>query len=222
MVSETEEQPVAPGRRAVLGEGKPPRHVSVLVGLTVVVLIGFVILRPRKLPPVETPSAPVPAVATASSAADQLASAMAELQALPPIEPLPLAKLHEALEGAGSSDKGYKLPDGKLPPALPPDAPRVVRIGVVLVRYQGSQLAPSNAPSREDALTRAQTLATIAKADFATAVRGGDQGSAADIGAVQRGILEPGTQYVVFTLPVGATSEILDTPRGFWIVKRLK
>ena len=41
-------------------------------------------------------------------------------------------------------------------------------------------------------------------------------------GAVQRGILEPGTQYVVFTLPVGSTSEILDTPRGFWIVKRLK
>jgi hypothetical protein len=147
---------------------------------------------------------------------------MAELQALPPIEPLPLGKIHEALEGAGSSDKGYKLPDGRVPPPLAADAPRVVRIGVVLIRYQGSQLAPASAPSRDDALARAQTLATIAKADFASAVRGGDQGSAADIGAVQRGILEPGTQYVVFGLPVGGTSEILDTPRGFWIVKRLK
>jgi hypothetical protein len=195
--------------------------VSVLVGLAMLVILGAVILRPRRMPAEAAHAAP-PAMSSGPTPADQLASAMADLQALPAAEPLPLAKIHEALEGAGNSDKGYKLPDGSAPPALPADAPRVVRIGVVLVRYQGSQLAPANAPSREDAFGRAQTLATIAKADFATAVRGGDQGSTADIGAVQRGILEPGTQYVVFTLPVGGTSEILDTPRGFWIVKRLK
>ncbi|MGZ3418021.1 MAG: peptidylprolyl isomerase [Polyangiales bacterium] len=220
-MSELDPPEVAPARRAVLGEGKPPRHVSILVGLAMLVMLGLVILRPRRAR-TEAPPSPPAVAPTGPSPADQLASAMAELQALPAAEPLPLSKIHEALEGAGNSDKGYKLPDGKAPPPLPADAPRIVRIGVVLVRYQGSQLAPANAPSRDDALTRAQTLATIAKADFATAVRGGDSGSTGDIGAVERGILEPGTQYVVFTLPVGSISEILDTPRGFWIVKRLK
>ena len=65
-------------------------------------------------------------------------------------------------------------------------------------------------------------VAELAKTDFAAAVKGGDQGSALDIGAVHRGILEPGTQYVVFTLPPGSVSEVLDTPRGFWIVRRIR
>ena len=218
-----EEQEVlepAPARPRALDQ-RPPRILSILLGLALLVVLALAVFKPRRIVPEPTP-APLPAAPTGPSPADQLASAMAELQALPAAESLPLSKIHEALEGAGSNDKGFKLPDGRPPPALPPDAPRAVRIGLVLIRYQGSQLTPANAPSRDDALTRAQTLATIAKADFATAVRGGDPGSSADIGAVQRGILEPGTQYVVFTSAVGSVSEILDTPRGFWIVKRLK
>jgi hypothetical protein len=195
--------------------------VTVLVGLGMLVLLAFVIVRPRRAQP-ESSTPPASPVASGANPADQLASAMAELQALPPVEPLPLSKIHAALENAGSSDKGYKLPDGKDPPPLPDGAPRAIRIGVVLVRYQGSQLAPLDAPSRDDALARAKVLATLAKSDFAAAVHAGDPGSTADIGAVQRGILEPGTQYVTFSLMVGGVSEILETPRGFWIVKRLK
>jgi hypothetical protein len=196
--------------------------VSIVVGIALIAICALVIFKRRV--PVASESAPSSGapVSSGPSPADQLASAMTELQALPLQDPLPLDKIHEALEGAGATDKGYKLPDGSPPPKLPEGTPRAVRIGVVLVAYQGAQLAPANAPTRDEALNRAKTLATIAKADFAAAVRGGDVGSAADLGAVQRGILEPGTQYVVFTLPVGAISDVLDTPRGFWIVKRLK
>jgi hypothetical protein len=98
----------------------------------------------------------------------------------------------------------------------------MVRFGVVLVKYHGAQLAPDAAPARGVCLERARTLARLARDDFPAAVRGGDKGSREDVGTVRRGVLEPGTEYVLFTLPVGGTSEVLDTPRGFWIVRRIK
>ncbi len=208
--------------REVLAEGRPSRQTSVLVGVAMLAALVFVLFL-RKPPRVVPVPAPPPAPPMSSvNAADQLSSAMAELEKLPLAEGPPLAKIHEALEGAGASDKGYQLPDGKFPPPLPPDAPRVVRIGVVLVRYQGAQLAPVDAPSRDAALVRAKQLAELAKTDFAAAAKAGDNGSAVDLGAVHRGILEPGTQYVVFTMTPGAVSEVLDTPRGFWIVRRIR
>jgi hypothetical protein len=37
-----------------------------------------------------------------------------------------------------------------------------------------------------------------------------------------RGMLEPYIEYILFSLPKGAVcSEPIDTPRGYWIVKRL-
>lgn len=217
MLSSMDDRP-----RDLLAEDRPSRQTSVLVGVAMLAALFLFIFvrRPPKLAP--APVAPPAPPMSSVNPADQLASAMAELEKLPLAEGPPLAKIHEALEGAGASDKGYQLPDGKFPPPLPADAPRVVRIGVVLVRYQGAQLAPPDAPSRDASLVRAKQLGELAKADFAAAAKAGDTGSAVDLGAVHRGILEPGTQYVVFTLAPGAVSEVLDTPRGFWIVRRIR
>jgi len=33
-------------------------------------------------------------------------------------------------------------------------------------------------------------------------------------------VLEPAVEYAIFTLPVGSVSDPLETPRGYWIVKR--
>ncbi len=208
--------------RALQAEHRPPRNTSVLVGLAALIVLAFYIFRHRPKPDAPLAAPPAPTTTMTVNAADQLASAMAELEKLPIAEGPPLEKIHEALEGAGISDKGYLLPDGKPPPPLPADAPRAIRIGLVLVRYRGAQLAPLDSPPRESALARANQLAALAKTDFAAAVKAGDMGSAADLGAVHRGILEPATQYLLFTLPPGAVSEVLDTPRGYWIVRRIR
>jgi hypothetical protein len=114
------------------------------------------------------------------------------------------------------------MPDGSAPPRLPSDAPRSVELGVVLVRYRGAQLAGDEAPSRDEALVVATRLAKIAQSDFAMAVKQGDVGSAESVGVVRRGVLEPAIEYRLFTLPIGWVSELVDTPRGFWVMKRVR
>ena len=116
---------------------------------------------------------------------------------------------------------GNRMPDGTAVPPLPSGAPRSCEIGVVLIQYTGSEGAPPNARSKKDALDLAQKLASDARSDFHGAVRRGDDGSSDNVGRIQRGILELAVEYFVFTLPVGQVSDPIDTPRGYWIVKRL-
>jgi hypothetical protein len=116
---------------------------------------------------------------------------------------------------------GSRLPDGRLPPPLPEGTPKHIRLGVVLITFAGAQGAPPNSRSKKDALEAAQKLASDARTDFHASVIRGDSGSADDIGHVPRGILELGTEYVAFTMPVGTVSDPLETPRGYWIIKRL-
>lgn len=129
--------------------------------------------------------------------------------------------------GEGASDAGADgaafvfLPDGKRAPALPPTAPKTVSFGVILFSYQGSELAPKGAPSRAEALERARAVVEAAQKDFADAAKKGDRGSTADAGRIPRGILEPAAEYVLFTLPPGQVyQDPVDTPRGWWIVRR--
>jgi parvulin-like peptidyl-prolyl isomerase len=92
---------------------------------------------------------------------------------------------------------------------------------VIQLAYRGAERAPQDAPSREVALENAKALIPAAQKDFDAAVKRGDGASAKDLGRIPRGVLEPEVEYEVFTLQPGeVTSEPLDTPRGYWIVRR--
>jgi hypothetical protein len=116
--------------------------------------------------------------------------------------------------------------DGTPVPGLPLGVPRQVRFGVVLVSYAGAQpSAAEGRPSpraRADARALADKLVASAQQDFHAAVQQGDPGSADDVGHVKLGILEPAPEFVLFTLPVDGVGGPIETPRGFWIVKRLE
>jgi parvulin-like peptidyl-prolyl isomerase len=86
---------------------------------------------------------------------------------------------------------------------------------------EGRALRPSTR-SKADARTLSAKLLAAAEQDFHAAVQQGDTGSADDVGRVKLGILEPAPEYVLFTLGVGAVGGPVDTPRGYWIVKRLE
>jgi hypothetical protein len=119
-----------------------------------------------------------------------------------------------------------KMPDGTPVPAMSANAPKMIRIGVVLITYAGAQPGPlgekPNARSKADAKTLAEKLAGEATTDFHGAVQRGDPGSQDDIGRMKIGFLEPATDFVVFSLGVGQVSGAIDTPRGYWIVKRIE
>lgn len=224
MADDEPSEPVSRARSAKVLDANPSRTTTIAVGAVVVVAFGFLLARGLRHERAST--APViaePAAISSESGEEKLQKAMADLQAVPPNQNADgLTKILEALDDVGPSNVGRKMPDGSDPPPLPKTAPRRIRFGVVLVRYRGAQMAPLDAPSRDDALARAKLLAALAKDDFASAVKSGDVGSIADIGRVKRGVLEPATEYALFTLPVGWVSDVLDTPRGFWIAKRLK
>ncbi len=117
---------------------------------------------------------------------------------------------------------GTLLLSGEAPPAIAGEAPKSVIFGVILVQYKGAQGAPPNARPREEALTLAKALAEEAKTDFKAAVAKGDKGSMDNAGRLPRGILEPAPEFVLFSLEKGAVSDVVDTPRGYWIVQRIE
>ncbi|MCA9620203.1 MAG: peptidylprolyl isomerase [Myxococcales bacterium] len=100
------------------------------------------------------------------------------------------------------------------------DAPKSVEFGVVLVQYSGAQGAKKDARSKAEAQKLAEELLTVARDDFEAAVKKGDPGSVTSAGKMFRGILEPNVEYALFSLEEGAVSGVVDTPRGFWIIKR--
>lgn len=121
--------------------------------------------------------------------------------------------------GLGLESLGNLLGDGG---AMPSGAPRSVRLGVVLVQFAGAEGAPSSARAKPDALKHAQELLEQARTDWKAAVKAGDSGSAEDIGRIPRGVLERSTEVTVFSLDKDGISEPLETPRGYWIVKRVE
>ncbi|HEX7664813.1 MAG TPA: peptidyl-prolyl cis-trans isomerase [Polyangiaceae bacterium] len=125
----------------------------------------------------------------------------------------------EPVTGTGP---GFSLIDGAPVPPLPPSAPRQATFGVVMVTYAGAEMAPKTARPKAEALELAKKLAVDAKTDFKGAVQRGDNGSTDNDGTIERGILEPAPEYALFSLPVGGVSDVVDTPRGFWIVRRIE
>lgn len=141
--------------------------------------------------------------------------------------PAPSSHLAAPPDDAFRADSGVgTFDDGTPVPPLPRSAPRQVRFGVVLVSYTGAQPEASGGrpPTRShaDAKVLAEKLAAAAAQDFHAVVQQGDTGSADDVGSVKIGILEPAAEYVLFTLPVYGIGGPVDTPRGYWVVKRLE
>lgn len=110
--------------------------------------------------------------------------------------------------------------DGGIQP-LPANAPTSVSFGVLLFTYKGVQFAPKDARAKDEALALAKASVESAQKDFAEAVKKGDRGSTADAGKIPRGVLEPEIEQVLFTLPKATVHpEPLDTPRGYWVLRR--
>jgi hypothetical protein len=153
---------------------------------------------------------------------DPAVSASASPKAAPPTpaaSEVPVEAVAELpREDAGRFDR---LPDGAPVPELPSTAPKSVGFGVILFGYEGAQGASPGAPSRSVALTKARSVIELAKKDFAEAVKQGDRGSTSDAGRIPRGVLEPSVEHALFTLEKGEVrAEPVDTPRGFWVVRR--
>ena len=212
------------------------RWVTTLVGLAVVVLAVWLVARNFQ-PPKAIGKDPSPR----SSAADDGGGLMFALgdAGAPPgpgagsddAGPLLLSDL---LAGDPRMDGGAggTMLDGTPVPPLPMGVPRQVRFGVVLVSYTGAQPSAGGGGrpvtrSKADARALAERLFATAVADFHAAVQQGDPGSSDDVGHVKLGVLEPAPEYVLFTLsndggtPGGSVAGPIDTPRGYWIVKRL-
>jgi hypothetical protein len=119
-------------------------------------------------------------------------------------------------------DGGLALPSLSLDAALlPSSAPRSVKMGVILITFAGAEGAPNNARPKDQAKEVAAKLLPMAQADFHQAVNQGDSGSADDIGRIPRGVLEPPVENAVFGLGTNDVSDVIETAKGYWIVKRL-
>ena len=183
-----------------------------MFGLLFVAAVAGIVMASRQ-PAVEA------SVASASaSASAPLPPASAEN----PVRTDPVAPMDAGVDSANSS-AFHVLADGGPVPALSDDAPKRVQLGVVLFQYAGAQGAPTNSRTKDDARSKARETIELAKKDFDEAVKLGDPGSLSNAGDLPRNVLEPVIEYTVFRMEPGEVHpEPLDTPRGYWIVRRLK
>lgn len=194
------------------------RWASIVLGMAVVVLVGW-LTYPQMIHRPIRPDQDAGALATTAASSGVAASTNtgdAGSGAGLPSGPM------TALDSNG--DGGLSLFNTLLSDsgAMPSGAPRAVKVGVVLVQFAGAEGASSAARAKPDAYKHAQELAEQARADWKAAVKAGDTGSAEDIGRIPRGVLDRTTEVAVFSLGAGDISEPLETPRGYWIVKRLE
>jgi PPIC-type peptidyl-prolyl cis-trans isomerase-like protein len=191
------------------------RTTNVTVALLFVAALAAALvlgLRPKRTP---EPTAPARASAAPKSSASAVPSASSAPKAdAPEQEP--------ALVIQGGVTEGFEsFPDGGKVPELPASAPARIGFGAVIFTYRGAQGAPGDARSKEEAKKKATETIEVAQKDFAAAVAKGDRGSTTDAGRLPRGVIEPPIEYVLFTLEKGKVHpEPVDTPRGYWVVRR--
>jgi hypothetical protein len=189
------------------------RSAGVVVGALFLVLILALVLKGGHRSFLATDDAGAPSVALASGEAKEHHSGEGGILDDP------------MFAGDLSMDGGlFVLAPTDAEPAspLPSSSPKMVRFGVILIQYRGAQGAPAGSRSREEAVGLARSVGEAAKADFKGQVSKGDPGSMDDAGRIPRGVLEPAAEYALFTLAAGGVSDPIDTPRGFWIVKRIE
>jgi hypothetical protein len=195
---------------------------SIILGAGVIVLVGWLTM--EQMSRTHVHAEPLDAGGDAGANANANASANANAGS---------AAEAGAGEGAGaanaaaepSADAGFSLTgltnflDAG---SMPTGAPRSVRLGVVLVQFAGAEGASSSARAKPDALKHAVELGQLARTDWKAAVKAGDTGSSEDIGRIPRGVLDAHTEVVVFSLEKDGISEPLETPKGYWIVRRVE
>jgi parvulin-like peptidyl-prolyl isomerase len=190
------------------------RTTNVTVALLFVAALAAALvlgLRPKRTPE------PAPAHTSAPPASST--SAAPKPSAVPSAAPA-LDESAPVLDSA-VTDGFENFPDGGKVPELPASAPARVGFGAVLFAYRGAQGAPADARSKEEAKKKAADTIEVAQKDFAAAVAKGDRGSTTDAGRLPRGVIEPPIEYVLFTLEKGKVyPEPVDTPRGYWVVRR--
>lgn len=126
-------------------------------------------------------------------------------------------------QNAPSGNDSQAAPSDPHGQALPTGAPNDVTFGAVLITFEGVQGAPNKPRTKSAALELAKRLVPVAQDNFETAVKQGDPGSTANAGTIRRGVLEPPVEYALFTLEKGAVyPEPVETPRGYWIMKRIR
>ena len=195
------------------------RTTSVTVGLLFVAAVAAVAvlgLRPKREPePMSSPKSPASVHAAASVSAAPSSSAA-------PLAVADATDLGAGATGEPAVTEGFEnFPDGGKVPELPASAPARVGFGAVIFTYRGAQNAPSDARSKEEAKKKAAETIELAQKDFAAAVAKGDKGSTTDAGRLPRGVIEPPVEYVLFMLEKGKVHpEPIDTPRGYWVVRR--
>jgi hypothetical protein len=189
------------------------RNTQALLGLLFVVGVAVALILTRQSR--VKARAPLPS-ASASASAVPSASVAA-----------PVGSFESQVETAltpddGSSETFDTLPNGTKAPPLPDSAPQSVTFGVVQFGYDGAQFATKGSRTKDQAKQKAQGVIELAKTDFEAAVQKGDRGSRSNVGRMHRGILEPAVEYLLFTLPKGTVyAEPIDTPRGYWVVRRI-
>jgi hypothetical protein len=190
------------------------RWSTVVAGAGLVALIGVLVWKSGRGPS-SAPGAPTPLAARDGGTTPLARDAGAM------IEPLLMLKF-DADGGLAAGVESDEAKADDLSAGLPKGSPKTVRFGVILVQYRGAELAPPSARPKPEALTLARSLAEAANTDFKAQVQRGDPGSMDDAGRIPRGVLEPAVEYALFMLPKGGVSEPIDTPRGFWIVRRIE
>lgn len=189
------------------------RWATVVVGAALVALIGALVWKSGR-------GSSSGAVATAASAEREGRTGPAPVDAGTAFDPLSTLILNADGGLALKAEPAEPKNDDTL--GLPSGSPKTVRFGVILVQYRGAELAPPNARPKQEAIMLARSLAEAATSDFKAQVQRGDPGSMEDAGRIPRGVLEPAVEYALFMLPRGNVSEPIDTPRGFWIVRRIE
>jgi hypothetical protein len=194
----------------VLGRTAMQRSKTIALGVLVLVLIAIAVLVSRSSKPRASSAAP---------SASAKPSASVVVAAPPPSASAADLAFGEPYDG---ESVGFDLlPDGKKAPPLPENAPQSVSFGVVVFSYAGAEFATPGARTKDQAREKALAVVADAKSDFSKAVARGDRGSTASAGRVPRGVLEPAAEYVLFTLPKGEVAPApVDTPRGYWVVRR--
>lgn len=140
-----------------------------------------------------------------------------------------VAKAAVALKPGGISDpvetpQGYFVIERRTDP---PTGPTKVSARHILISYKGAEHAiPGVTRSEEEARTLAEQLAKQAKegADWSALAQHtdepGSKETGGDLGAFARGQMVPAFERVAFSLAVGQTSDVVQTPFGFHVIQR--